>query len=302
MKKYSTLFFSLLFCSALFLGCEKEVPFDSDNETSKLVLNSLFTPDSIWSVHVSRSLSVLDNGDLDSVFDATVTITDDIGSPAILLHHNLAGFYIADSARPIPNRTYTLNASAPTYEPVSATNAIPGAVQILNLDTTFIYNPDSSVDLKVSITFNDPAGLANFYLVEMIRYDTISFGMDTIGYSFPEYMTCTDPNIETESEFDNVYRYLLFKDSSFDGQEYTLDFEVENFIHDNSGGGGNFKASASLNLISSSEAFFNYRRSYLAYQRVDGNPFAQPVQVYTNVEGGYGIFAGGTRSSWRIQF
>jgi hypothetical protein len=42
--------------------------------------------------------------------------------------------------------------------------------------------------------------------------------------------------------------------------------------------------------------------SFLRYQRTQGNPFSTPVQVFSNVNNGMGIFAGGTINSWEIQF
>ena len=49
-------------------------------------------------------------------------------------------------------------------------------------------------------------------------------------------------------------------------------------------------------------AYFNYLTSFNMYQRTINNPFATPVQVYSNVNNGMGIFAGGTLTSWDVQF
>jgi hypothetical protein len=55
-------------------------------------------------------------------------------------------------------------------------------------------------------------------------------------------------------------------------------------------------------LVNTSEAYFNYLKSFNMYQRASGNPFATPVQVYSNVENGMGIFAGGTLTYWDVGF
>lgn len=293
MKNYLSILFALL---VFLTGCEKELPFTAEVQKSKLALNSLFTSDSVWAVHVSRSLSVLDSGDLDDVYDATVNITDEAGNPVASLLHQGDGLYVADSSMPLPGVKYRVTAEAPGFEVVSAIDRIPGAVQIISIDTTTIFGPQWEDELETEITFADPAGFDNFYMVEAELRITFENPQFTETHINPLAITCTDPNIETEGGFDNTYRYLLMRDPNFDGQTYSLKFKTESFKSVEG-----ISASIRINLVSSSEAFFNYRRSYLAYIDSNGNPFAQPVQVYSNVDGGFGIFAGAVREVWEIE-
>jgi hypothetical protein len=50
-------------------------------------------------------------------------------------------------------------------------------------------------------------------------------------------------------------------------------------------------------LRSISKEYYDYQTSLNEYWNADGNPFAQPVQVFTNIENGFGIFAGFGKSS-----
>lgn len=300
--KYITPLLLLLVLIFSFQGCEKEIPFDSEVSEPKLVLNSLFTSDSVWKVHVSQSLSVLDNNDLNEVLDAMVSIKDEAGATVANLAHQGDGLYEAATEMPVPSQTYRIDVSAPGYEPVSATDAIPGAVQILSLDTTFRVNEDSTVDLDIELTFTDPAGESNFYMIDLIHDVTFIFGQDTFPQRYNVYLNCTDPNIETDNSFsgggfEDYYQYILLKDAAIDGRTYTLKFTLDDWYVER-----NFENTLTLSLIASSEAFFNYRRSYQAFSNTQGNPFSQPVQVFSNVEGGHGIFAGGTREIWEIEF
>lgn len=299
--KYIVPFAFVLMLLGSLTSCEKEIPFDAEVSEPKLVLNSLFTSDSVWKVHVSQSLSVLDTGQLDRVLDAMVTIDDGVGNQ-VTLQHQGEGIYEAATEMPAPSQTYTITASAPGYEQVNASDAIPGAVQIVSLDTNLRYNPDSTLSLDIELTFNDPSGERNFYMIEMLESYTFIFGTDTISEEYPGYLVCTDPNIETDNSFsgggfENYYEYILLKDAAFDGQSYTIKFSIEELYID-----PQFENKYTLSLVASSEAFFNYRRSYQAFINTQGNPFAQPVQVYSNVEGGHGIFAGGAREVWVIEF
>ena len=115
-------------------------------------------------------------------------------------------------------------------------------------------------------------------------------------------ISCTDPNIETVNSFsflgeDNAYNYLLLKDDQFDGQDYTLEFYVINWAE--------FKdeqLEGEIRLMNTSEEFFNYRKSYEIYETALNNPFSQPVQVFSNINGGMGVFAGGTLNVWPVVF
>lgn len=292
MKNYLPILLVLLVFLA---GCEKELPFKDEVTKSKLVLNSIVSSDSVWTVHVSRSLSVLDSGQLDAVSDATVNIFDDSDNLVTNLTFRGQGLYESDSAKPQPGQSYRIEATAPGYDPVSVVEAIPEAVDVIGVDVVRTYNADSTVNMAMEITFADPAGQANFYRFEMEMDLTIHIAQDTQRLVFPLEMTCTDPNIEPEGGVDGVYDYLLLRDANFDGQNYALKFSTIGTFSDQY-----VTAVARLTLISRSEAYYNYRRSVQSYLETAGNPFAQPVQVYSNVVGGFGIFAGSTRSVLEI--
>lgn len=295
--KFLTLTLTLTLFLASLGGCEKEIPFEADTEKPKLVLNSLFTTDSVWAVHLSSSRSVLDNNDLGPVAGAAVIIQDDAGNTLSSLTYQGDGLYAADSLRPVPNQTYVVQAAASGFDPISASDAIPGAVQIISLDTTFTYTQDSTLNLDIAVTFADPGGVENYYMIELWQTFTYVELGDTETFTYPVGLTTTDPNVDQEGGFDNTFPYILMRDANFDGQNYRLEFTVEGFFFDK-----DLAPTANLNLLSSSAAFYNYRRSFFAYQNVDGNPFAQPVQVFSNVDGGFGIFAGGVREIWEIEF
>ena len=47
-----------------------------------------------------------------------------------------------------------------------------------------------------------------------------------------------------------------------------------------------------VNLFNVSEATHLYKKTYSIHQNTSGNPFAQAVQVYSNITNGFGIFGG----------
>ena len=89
----------------------------------------------------------------------------------------------------------------------------------------------------------------------------------------------------------------MLKDQNFEGENYALTFSVINYAELKE-----MELFGEIRLVNTSEAYFNYLTSFNMYQRTINNPFATPVQVYSNINNGMGIFAGGTLTSWDVQF
>jgi len=303
MKNLLPLF---LILSALTLSnCTKEIEFDAQDIAPRIVVNSLFTNDSIWSAHISRSVGVLETTSYTTIDNASVNIFDDNANLVTTLTHQGDGLYTSPTGvSPQPNQSYTLEASASGYESVNATNSIPSAVPIYQLDTVTSTNNDGETILEATITFQDPPNISNYYMLEVfvtgMYYD--EWEQDSIEIREPLQISCDDINVETVNRFnfggfENTYLYLMLKDQNFDGENYSLTFSVINYAELKE-----MDLFGEIRLVNTSEEYFNYLKSFNMYQRTINNPFATPVQVYSNVNNGMGIFAGGTLTSWTVQF
>ena len=296
----------LLIFSALTLSnCTKEIEFDAQDIAPRIVVNSLFTNDSIWAAHISRSVGVLETTSYTTIDDANVNIFDANANLVTTLTHQGNGLYTSPTGlTPQANQSYTIEASASGYESVNASNSIPSAVPIYQLDTVTSTNSDGETILEATITFQDPPNISNYYMLEVYVTGTwINEGeQDTIEIREPLQISCDDINVETVNRFnfggfENTYLYLMLKDQNFDGENYSLTFSVINYAELK-----DMDLFGEIRLVNTSEEYFNYLKSFNLYQRTIGNPFATPVQVYSNVNNGMGIFAGGTLTYWNVQF
>lgn len=303
MKNLLPLF---LILSALTLSnCTKEIEFDAQDIAPRIVVNSLFTNDSIWSAHISRSVGVLETTSYTTIDNASVNIFDDNANLVTTLTHQGNGLYTSPTGiTPQANQSYTIEASASGYESVNASNSIPSAVPIYQLDTVTSTNSDGETILEATITFQDPPNISNYYMLEVfvtgMYYD--EWEQDSIEIREPLQISCDDINVETVNRFnfggfENTYLYLMLKDQNFDGENYSLTFSVINYAELKE-----MDLFGEIRLVNTSEEYFNYLKSFNMYQRTINNPFATPVQVYSNVNNGMGIFAGGTLTSWTVQF
>ena len=285
-------------------NCTKEIDFDEQDIAPRIVVNSLFTNDSVWSAHISRSVGVLDNTSYTTIDDASVNIFDENANLVTALTHQGDGLYTSPTGvSPLPNQSYTLEASATGYQGVNATNFIPPAVDIFQLDTVTSTNSNDETILEATITFQDPPNVSNYYMLEVLVKGTWeSWEGDSVEFREPLEISCDDINVETVNRFnfggfENTYLYLMLKDQNFDGENYALTFSVINYAELKE-----MELFGEIRLVNTSEAYFNYLTSFNMYQRTINNPFATPVQVYSNVNNGMGIFAGGTLTSWDVQF
>ena len=253
---------AFLILSALTLSnCTKEIEFDEQDIAPRIVVNSLFTNDSIWSAHISRSVGVLETTSYTTIDNASVNIFDDNANLVTTLTHQGDGLYTSPTGvSPQPNQSYTIEASASGYESVNATNSIPSAVPIYQLDTVTSTNSDGETILEATITFQDPPNISNYYMLEVYVTGTWinEWEQDTIEIREPLQISCDDINVETVNRFnfggfENTYLYLMLKDQNFDGENYSLTFSVINYAELK-----DLDLFGEIRLVNTSEEYFNY--------------------------------------------
>lgn len=290
----STLLLAVFLGLGLLSGCEKEIEFSGELKKPKLVLNCLFNTDSIWAVKLSNSLSVIDQLNPGPVEGATIEILDGSGNLLEALSEISPGQYVSPTGlQPVAGNIYQVRASKANFTTVTATNYTPQPVSILAWDTVRTVDGDGTELLEVTVRIQDNAAEENFYVLGMPYTSMDIYGTDTFIYSYPVYMQTNDPIVnqtfDAEPGYTPSYPQLLFTDVLFSGGTYNLKFQVDpyTFVYGQFG-----DTQLDLVLYSCTEDFYRYLVSFDAYQAVSGNPFAQPVQVYSNVENGFGIFAG----------
>lgn len=293
MKK---LFF-LLSVSLIYISCEKVIPFEGDVNTPKLVINSVFESDSTFKVHVSSSRSVIDTSSFENIDDAVVTIKDGNGNVIEVLNHVVNGFY-KGLVLPEENTTYILEVNHPNYAKITASDSLPSPIIINSVDTSTILDPINGNRLRISMNFDDPENNQNYYLLETYSVNEylIVENLDTVEYELDttkQFMVLTD---EVFQNGGSPWRDQgLFNDLLFNGQNKTLEIEIpnENWSGSEDGYDWSYKTlTLRLYLHNITISYYYYRTSLELFQNASGNPFAQPVQVYSNIENGFGVFAG----------
>ena len=284
---------------ALFDGCtslRNEIsPSLLGVEPPKLVITCFLSPqDTTLAVKVSRSNTVVGDSvslqQMDSnITDATVTLSE--GDRSVTLPYNnrpasstATQPYYSVPARLLPTvvgRTYKLTVLTANGQRASSTCTIPAAVQPTAI--TFDSLDDARSKSRryfVRMQWQDPPNQANYYQVSGIflyttnnakeeKYNGLSFDDDNRGLF-------TDAGLDGTT-FVSGRAFIASASSSTQRSNFNNQYQ---------------SASVSVNLISVDPAYYRYQEAVIRQRRSRNNPFAEPVLIPSNIEGGLGCFAG----------
>ncbi len=278
-------------------SCEMVLEVDVPREKTKLVANCIFNTDSTWHVSVFESRYILDDYNFRSVENAQVKIVTETNEE-VILSHTQNGEYTSTS-RPELNQHYTLEISANGFESISSVAFVPELVPVTSVlvdSASVVYDESGSASLPIEVTFNGPGNRSNNYEAKLFqeiereyyRWDTQELVKDT-------FLRLTPLVIENSAK---DARTSIFSDVLFNGKQYTLKSKIR---ISTSEGSGYRLLKATVILINTSEEYFNYLNSSNLQKNTDGDLFAQPVQVYSNIKNGLGIFGGYTASSFVLK-
>ena len=278
-------------------------------ELPKLVVSSFLCPqDTVLTVKVTRSntvvgdsISLLQTGN--NVTDAIVTLSEG-DRPVRLLYNNghtpsdtATQPYYSVNARLLPiraGRTYKLMVMTITGQRVSSTCTIPQAVDptVIKFDSlTETQNRRQTQRYYVRVDWQDPAGQANYYQVAGIfrytasgpnfreeKYNSLTFDDDNRGL-------LTDAGLEG-TPMESGKAYLTLPSSTNGLTSFYNQFNT---------------ATVTINLLSIEQSYYRYQDAVIRQRRVRNNPFAEPVPVPTNIDGGLGCFAGYNNSTLTLK-
>ena len=286
MKKF------LCLLALLLSGCETIVQIDLPEHQSRLVVDGIFEANERWQIGVSRSVGILGNEFPGPVENATVEIWRD-GQLLTALNHADQGIYVSASEIVEIGKTYELRIAAPGFDPVSATAVAPDPVSLDSITYTVESIPFGGQRVNFSVQFNDDPAQKNYYEIFVLT-------RDFDGGWFNNYFSSTDPaivetntSIEIGEEREFAGEIALFDDALFDGETYDLSLRYYPWF-------GYQEVLVVLNTVT--ENVYLHNRAMELQEETDDNPFAEPVQHYSNIANGYGIFGGVNPVSRRFVF
>lgn len=260
------------------LACEQAIEIELPPHNSRLVVNSFIAPGEPLSLKLSASSFLLVNN-TNGIEDALVLLYENDQFVDTLIPHE-GGYYSSGEFIPTANKSYEIRIDHPDYPSVSAQDYLPEAVPILLTSwTRDVYVDEEGYHMnRIAITFQDPAEVDNYYELIIHNIGTGSFLSGSIS---------NDTLITREDDEDFYSSTTLFRDEGIEGELY----ELEVFC--------GYSSSNSLAYLiefrTISKPFYDYKKSLMRHlfnQYMDFWDQGIPVDLKTNIENGYGVFAG----------
>lgn len=280
----------IMLCTAFFVlwavlffteSCTSEVDIEWKDESQKYVVNCLLTPDESMKLYAFKTTPVLHDTTL---FAEGLDIE-------IYKNENLAwsGSGTGKGEYPIPvyaepGAKFQIILKNKNGFELTAEDTVPDLVNILNATYLFPVYEDiyGSKFGKVSLSFQDDAKLKNFYEIVILGKDS----------SINQTFNITSSVITLDNENDpNSPGTILFTDELFNGQQLDLNIFVNSYN------------TPIIVLKNVSRNYYEYRRSiniHFYNQNMERDDVytmfkGDPVELYTNVTNGLGIFAAYTQ-------
>lgn len=290
----------------LLSSCEKEITFNGEQSKDMLVINSLVKADEAVTARVSRSIFFLNPtyGVPTFVNDAVLELfVNDVsqGQMQYTTHSQPSALYTSSYVARQGDRI-TIKARHNYYDAVAASTYVPYATTINSVTASYSDGNYGHKQVNFNINFDDNGNTTDFYEIEIFAFTWSTAPNPSREYVLLYGIYSNDivfGNTTVSDPFGYTYqnRVSVFDDYLINGKQYTLNvFVGESYaVSDND--------SLEIRLKTVSRDYYLYRKSLDAYNNNDEflEIFGEPVQIYTNVEGGIGLVAGLTDNIFRIK-
>ncbi|MSQ78244.1 MAG: DUF4249 domain-containing protein [Flavobacteriaceae bacterium] len=208
-----------------------------------------------------------------------------------------AGVYSIDTTtmKVIPGQTYNLYVKEPGGKEARAVCTVPviskSSLNFVSMDSQIVKirgQEEKSFFMKCRL--DDDGATKDFYTIYPVCY----YGVWEYEYNqFGAIIDSSWTEQTQETYLDIEQKYV--NDQDFNGQKKNMTFTFQD--PNRWGGPGGPSPTVSrydtleLLTIQCDEAYFKYHRSVESFSQNEGNPFAEPTFIYSNITGGIGIFA-----------
>lgn len=246
----------------------------------KLVVESYIGPNDslIVSVRASRPINYnipavdeWSENNYVTVTDATVIIENNSNNSEITLPflQDIGKYALPAEAFSIePGTEYSLSVSAFGYKDVFGSTRVPSIIPTVSQITIDTLGQDEWGDrtILISGSISDTPNQGNFYAVTIYSYFTYSWD-------------------DTAEQYVELVARELVADTEKDGQEIGYKLEVWDYS------GRDGENMYLIYIHSVDQHYYNFHKSIENVTDYEDNPFAESSHLYSNIEGGLGIFA-----------
>lgn len=294
------------FLSALaFSSCVRtEKVDDFPIEKPKIVVNSFLKNNQPLEFFLSKSLSSIDNAKIKKISNAEIKIYENDNLIETINHESsnpvgssMDAYYVSTVKSQI-GKHYKISVSAFNLATVTSEADLPPELanvtaKMGTMDTTIFnygdrFMSDDSAKYNISISGSivlnipDLANVKNYYKITIKAEEKF---WDGLKWDY-RYRTIYLNN--GERDYSNYSNGLFLTDKLYDGKNIPVKLDIKYGYITTADPKLKFK----ITISSQSEEKQKYDISLGQYYQNQDNPFVEPTLVYSNILGGYGIFAG----------
>jgi len=269
-----------LFLVVILFSCVQDVNLEFEHEP-KFCLNCILNPDSIITVSLTLSHSLDNSGKFEAVNNAVITLYEEDNIKGTLKLKS-DGKYILNQ-KPVSGKRYHIVAETTGYKAIKANTTVPEKPIIeYTKDTTGIIENLKVPIFDLNVQLFDQQGKNNYWLYNTYIVGGIKYGGNCKEINAP-YVDTFNRYIDSDTKY-GFHHFLQIRmtDEGYDGQ--ILDFAIpDNVVY------LDYKAQ---HFLSADEHYDKYIKTTLIKRMSENDdlPFYEPVQIYSNIENGYGIF------------
>ena len=262
------------------------------------VVNCIIKSDSIIKLEINSTQPIFENGNT-ILSDAFILLYSEDKVIDTLLN-NGENLFISTQRTQV-NKKYSIEADVNGFDLLTASDMIPEATQIRPLYYRDSVTRDVDGDLisqaLIEIIDTDPE--RNFFELDL---NVLVFSGSTDGFERIDvyFDTNNDLVLESSGLLGSYPDTVVFTDDLFNMETYTMNINY---------GGIYFLFDTGLEQISFydliievrsvSENYYNYKKTLIAHQEIQEADVwygvGEPLNVFSNIDNGYGIFAGFSR-------
>lgn len=288
---------------SILCSCEINITDEFKDTPNLFVVSGQIVAGEAPRINLSKSITLVEFDTLRYINDARLEIKKN--NSLFVLDPEEEGFYTNENLVPGPGDLLSLDCSGEDMPPASIAIRVPEYPQITNIR----FMVDTAYDFSLEVEFKDPASTLDYYTFYLSGWRReINFGhdsetgdewRDTSKVYLPYYVRILDPVMEYTGGPSNFDYYDLsqasgqffhFSDKEINGKSHTLTVKSSLFrIYNDT------IPEIHVHMIKKDVHYFNFISSYIHYDPYPDQDFIQPIQVYSNIEGGFGLLTAESR-------
>lgn len=275
-------------------SCTKSLEIDIPQHPQKPDVSCFFTQDSTFKMQLSKSVGILDDF-ANPIDDAEILLYKNA-----ILSDSLAynGYEYESKVLAAVGEKYTFEAKLKGFNSISSTNIIPDKAILGDCtisDSNIWLDEEDLLNQKVQVSIQDEDPGDNYYEIFLFGKYIDNWSQEKVTRIIFPY---SDDAVIEEEALNSVYpETLVFSDKFFNnsGIKLNIYYKQPNL---NYGNGNITYLDYSLIVVVRSitkEYYIYTKKLYLHLWNQENDIWyglGEPVQMYTNIENGYGIFIG----------